>query len=208
MQGNYTNEDFRNIIQSFPDIKLCYEKFVHNKVSFKYCMLIPFGIKCFIWFTKYHNENVCLVLELFNKKINRVYRVGIHYDSSLCNDSGTILYGTIFMNYKYKLKMISVENIYYRNKPVKKTFEEKLNMIYQLFKEEKIKSKKVMIGFPIMQTDVTPIEDYKVQYCQIYNEGIIKIPFKVFEKKEENKNRVFMVRPGTQNEIYNLFNKM
>lgn len=205
-QGNYTNEDFRNIIQSFPDIKLCYEKVSHNKVPFKYYMLIPFGIKCFIWFTKYKNENVCLVLEIFNKKINRVYRVSLHYDSSLCNDSGTILYGTIFMNYKYKLKMISVENIYYKNKAVKKPYEEKLNLICQLFKD-KIRSKKVMIGFPIMQTDVTPIQDYKVQYCQFYDECIMKIPIKYFEKKIENKNRVFMVRPGTQNEIYNLFDK-
>jgi len=207
MQGVYTNVDFHNIITSFPDIKLCYEKIQHNKVPFKYCMLIPFGIKCFVWFTRYKNENVCLVLEIFNKKITRVYRVGIHYDSSLCNDSGTILYGTIFMNYKYKLKMISVENIYYKNKIVKKTYEEKINMIYQLFKDERIRSKKVMIGFPIMQTTVKPIDDYKVQYCQVYNEGIIKIPIKVFEVKEKNKNMVFMVRTGKQNEIYNLFDK-
>jgi len=172
-------------------------------------MLIPYGIKCYIWFTQYKNENVCLVLELFNKKINRVYRVGVHYDSSLCAEMGTILYGTIFMNYKYKLKMIAVENILYRNKIVKVPFEERINMIYQLFKK-KIRSKKVMIGFPIMMNtdDIKPIDDYKVQYCQ-YQDGetSVKIPFRVFEKKEKNKNRVFRVRTGTQNEIYNLFDK-
>jgi len=204
----YTPQDFQRIIKSFPNIKPCYEKISHNKVS-KQCMLIPYGIKCYIWFTQYKNENVCLVLEIFNKKINRVYRVGIHYDSSLCAEMGTILYGTIFMNYKYKLKMISVENILYRNKIVKATHEERINMIYQLFKK-KIRSKKVMIGFPIMMNtdDIGPIDDYKVQYCQ-YQDGetIVKIPFKVFEKKEKNKNRVFRVRPGTQNEIYNLFDK-
>jgi hypothetical protein len=103
--------------------------------------------------------------------------------------------------------MISVENIYYKNKAVKKSYEEKINMICQLFQEEKIRSKKVMIGFPIMQTTVSQIDDYKVQYCQFYNEGIVKIPYKVFEVKEQNNNMVFMVRPGTQNEIYNLFDQ-
>jgi hypothetical protein len=106
------------------------------------------------------------------------------------------------MNYKYKLKMISVENIYYKNKAVKKSYEEKINMICQLFQEEKIRSKKVMIGFPIMQTTVSQIDDYKVQYCQFYNEGIVKIPYKVFEVKEQNNNMVFTTTFHLKSYIY------
>lgn len=199
--------DFKEIIDKFPVIKPCYEKITHNKVS-NQCMLIPYGIKCYVWFTKYHNENVCLLLELFNKKINKIYRIGLHYHSSLCNEKGTILYGTIFMNYTYKLKMISVEDIFYKNKFIKNTFEDRLEIIFKLFKEEKIKSKKIMIGFPIITTveKVIPIDDYKVQFCQ-YRDGetIMKIPFKDFEKKIKNDNSIFIVRCSTQNEIYDLF---
>lgn len=195
------------VLKNFPIIKPCYEKITHNKVS-RQCMLIPYGIKCYIWFTRYQNENACFLLELFNKKINKVYRIGLHYNSSLCNERGTILYGTIFMNYKYKLKMISVEDILFKNKPIKNTHEERMEIILRLFKEEKIKSKKIMIGFPIMMEmkDVKPIDDYKVQFCQ-YQEGetIMKIPFKDFEKKVTNVNSVFTVRSSDQNEIYELY---
>jgi hypothetical protein len=202
----YTPKDFKKIIEMFPKIKPCYEKITHNKVS-GMCMLIPYGVKCYIWFTKYQNENVCFVLELFNKKINRVYRVGLHYHSSLCNEMGTILYGTIFMNYDHKLKMISVENILFRNRPLTISFDEQIEMIYQLFKEGKIRSKKVMIGLPIMMNmeDIVKVDDYKVQYCQYQNGDIsMKIPFKLFDKKQKNDNAVFRVIP-LHNEIYKLF---
>lgn len=195
------------VLKNFPTIKPCYEKITHNKVS-KHCMLIPYGNKCYVWFTRYQNENVCFLLELFNKKINKVYRIGLHYHSSLCNERGTILYGTIFMNYKYKVKMISVENIFFKNKQLKNTYEERMEIILRLFKEEKIRSKKIMIGFPIMMDmkDVKPIDDYKVQFCQ-YQEGetLMKIPFKDFEKKVTNDNSVFTIKTSTQNEIYELY---
>ena len=195
------------VLKNFPQIKPCYEKITHNKVS-TLCMLIPYGIKCYVWFTRYQNENACFLLELFNKKINKVYRISLHYHSSLCNERGTILYGTIFMNYKYKVKMISVENILFKNKMLKNTHEEKMEIILRLFREEKIKSKKIMIGFPIMMNmkDVCLIDDYKVQFCQ-YQEGeiIMKVPFRNFEKKVTNNNSVFMVRSSSQNEIYELY---
>lgn len=206
----YSISDFKKIIDMFPTIKPCYEKISHNKVS-GVCMLIPYGIKCYVWFTKYQNENVCFVLEIFNKKINRVYRVGLHYHSSLCNESGTILYGTIFMNYEHKLKMISVEDIYYKNRIITLSFDERLEIIYQLFKEGRIRSKKVMIGFPIManMNDISKINDYKVQYCQ-YRDGdtLMKIPFKIFDKKQKNDNTVFWIHKSCQNEIYEIFDNV
>jgi hypothetical protein len=195
------------VLKNFPIIKPCYEKITHNKVSGQ-CMLIPYGIKCYVWFTRYQNENVCFLLELFNKKITKVYRIGIHYHSSLCNERGTILYGTVFMNYKYKVKMISVENILFKNKEIKNTYEERMEMILRLFKEEKIKTKKIMIGFPIMMEmkDVKPIDDYKVRFCQYEEkETLMKIPFKDFEKKVTNDNSIFTVKASGQNEIYELY---
>lgn len=206
--------DTKNVLKSFPFIKLCYEKITHNKVT-RNCMLIPYGTKCFVWFITYNNSNVCFVLELSNKKITKIYPISIHYNSSLCKGHGTILYGTIFMNYRYKLKMITIENLFYKNTIIEKPFDEKLQMIYQLLSEGKIRSNKIMIGLPII---LNPMnigneynDDYKVQYVQyIENESIVKIPFKVFEKKEINGGKVFLVQYSGQTEIYNLLdeNKM
>lgn len=204
--------DTANILKSFPSIKLCYEKIKHNKVS-KNCMLIPYGTKCFIWFMTYNNTNYCFVLELTNKKITKIYPISIHYNSSLCKGSGTILYGTIFMNYKYKLKMITFENIFYRNTFIDKPFDEKLQIIYQILKEGKIRSNKIMVGLPII---LNPMnigktneynDDYKVQYVQYYDEVLVKIPFKIFEKKEISEGRVFLVQYSGQTEIYHLLDE-
>jgi len=202
-----------NILNLFPSIKLCYEKIDHNKVS-KNCMLIPYGTKCFIWFITYKNNNTCFVLELANKKITKIYPIKIHYNSSLCRGAGTILYGTIFMNYKYKLKMITFENIFYRNTVINKSFDEKMQIIYRLLKEEKIKSNKIMVGLPIT---INPMnigkteeydDDYKVQYVQYHeNDTVIKIPFKKFEKKEFNEGKTFLVQYSGQTEIYHLLDE-
>ena len=63
------------IINSFPSLKLSYEKIIHNKVySFDFIMSIPCGKKCFAWFTlTKEGQNVCYLLETDNKKqINNV----------------------------------------------------------------------------------------------------------------------------------------
>jgi len=204
--------DTAAVLKLFPHIKLCYEKITHNKVSTD-CMLIPYGVKCFIWFTRYNNSNVCFVLELSNKKITKVYPISVHYNSSLCKGSGTVLYGTIFMNYTYKLKMITIENIFYKNTFIDKPFHEKWEIIIQLLREQKIRSNKIMIGLPIIMNPMNIgktkeyNDDYKVQYVQYVNETIIKIPFKHFEKKEISEGRVFLAQYHGQTEIYHLLDE-
>ena len=199
--------DFNAILKSFPYIELCYEKVIHNKVS-KKCMLIPYGIKCFLWFTIYNKTKTCFVLEIQNKKIDKIYPISVHYDASLCKGHGTVLYGTIFMNYRYKLKMITIEDIFYKNTFVKKSFDEKMEIIAQLFRE--IKSNKILIGLPIMMNPMNIGKtneydnDYKVQYVQYVEDKIIKIPFKIFEKTEKKENQLFSVSFSGQTEIYHL----
>ena len=50
-------------------------------------------------------------------------------------------------------------------------------------------------------------DDYKVQYVQYYDEVLVKIPFKIFEKKQINEGRVFLVQYSGQTEIYHLFDE-
>jgi hypothetical protein len=74
---NLNFADKQALISSFPNIKLCYDNVIHNKVEIRksnnfydVCSAIPCGKKCFAWFTQIGNKNVCLILELINKKIN------------------------------------------------------------------------------------------------------------------------------------------
>jgi hypothetical protein len=85
--------------------------------------------------------------------------------------------------------MITIEDIFYKNTFVKKSFDEKMELITQLFRE--IKSTKILIGLPIMMNPMNIGKtneydnDYKVQYVQYVEDKIIKIPFKIFEKTEQ-----------------------
>jgi len=54
-----TQEDKRDILSNFPNVKLSYEKIVHKKVyNFDLLLSIPDGKKCFAWFTLFKNNTV------------------------------------------------------------------------------------------------------------------------------------------------------
>ena len=85
----------RSILKRFPDIKLSYDKTLHNKVYADLFMIVPKGPKAFLWFTYIDNNNVAIVL-LLNKRGNiqslDVYPMCFNADLSL----GTLIYGTFF----------------------------------------------------------------------------------------------------------------
>ena len=45
--------DSRYFINKFPKIELFYERILHRKVQSDLYILIPIGIKVFVWFTYY-----------------------------------------------------------------------------------------------------------------------------------------------------------
>ena len=102
--------DQKYFINKFPKLELSDEPILHRKIHTDLYMLIPQGIKVFIWFTFYKNQNICLII--FPNKYNIITKVEEAY---LCFDKslsyGTILSGTYF-NHK-GMKFISCEDIYY-----------------------------------------------------------------------------------------------
>ena len=90
-----TDDLRRNILTRFPDIKLSYDKTLHNKVYADLFMVIPKGPKAFLWFTYVNDNNVAILLQL-NKRGNvqslNIYPMCFNNDLSL----GTLLYGTFF----------------------------------------------------------------------------------------------------------------
>ncbi len=90
-----------NILRSFPDIELSYEKKIHNKVPFHNIVLtIPKGGKFFAWFRVYKKYNICLFLELdkYRRKIKTITIQRCWFKSELCMKKGTIVYGTKFIH--------------------------------------------------------------------------------------------------------------
>ena len=56
-----TEQDKKNILNEFPNIKLSYEKIIHKKVyplNDDYLLIIPEGKKCFSWFTTFNDKPV------------------------------------------------------------------------------------------------------------------------------------------------------
>ena len=96
------------ILPQFPNIKLCYETIIHNKVSqYDFCVAIPFGAKCFAWFHMFDGNLTCHVLFLNERrKIIKIKKFAACFNDSL---NGTILYGSIYQSSNF----FFIENIYY-----------------------------------------------------------------------------------------------
>ena len=63
---NYNEKKF--LLSKFPQVELCYEKKLHNKVrNIDYYITIPFGKKYFAWFKNYNNKNYLFILEIDKK---------------------------------------------------------------------------------------------------------------------------------------------
>jgi hypothetical protein len=151
-----TEEEKENILMTFPNIKLSYEKIIHKKVSnFDLILAIPDGTKCFAWFTTLNDKCVCILFELestITKKIKNIKIVTTCFSSSL--SYGTIIYGTLFNHSKnsffciediflYKGINISGEN--WKNK-----FNQILTMFTNDIKQISYNNSFLVFGLPIM----------------------------------------------------------
>jgi len=188
---NLSYADKQDLMSSFPNIKLCYDNIIHNKVEnvtknieYDLCSAIPCGKKCFTWFTQLHNKNVCLVLELIDKKsINDIKVYNCVFNNELVYGKyGTIFYGTLF--HYMQTPFFTIEDVFYckGNEVGNDNWSSKFNILSNIFSNDikQIAYNKTFIvfGLPLMGRDTdelkTLIED--VQY-KIYN-----IQFRSFNK--------------------------
>jgi len=188
---NLSYADKQDLMSSFPNIKLCYDNIIHNKVEnvtknivYDLCSAIPCGKKCFTWFTQLHNKNVCLVLELIDKKsINDIKVYNCVFNNELVYGKyGTIFYGTLF--HCSQTPFFTIEDVFYckGNEVGNDNWSSKFNILSNIFSNDikQIAYNKTFIvfGLPLMARDTeelkTLLED--VQY-KIYN-----IQFRSFNK--------------------------
>lgn len=108
-------DDLKILLQRFPPLELSYDVILHKKVeqqllttstkegglsgtsSSDLFLLLPTGTKAFVWYTYWHDKNICLVLPL-NERNNINLAQAQILPACFTNDLawGTVLYGTYF----------------------------------------------------------------------------------------------------------------
>lgn len=189
----------QTILQDFPIFELSYEKIIHNKVpSADIFMAIPFGTKCFIWFTTYNDINICYLIELDykTKQFKSMKQIYTPFSNSLI--LGTIFYGTFFLY--DKIQCICIEDIYYyKSKPlIKYSFLQKLELLKQILDTEVnpcISSTEYTIfGLPFMASNLETTQN--IIPSLPYKIASIKLRF--FDSK--NNRNIFIIKQN----IYNI----
>ena len=182
----------QNLLGNFPNIKLCYDNIIHNKVEklntnidYDICSAIPCGKKCFAWFTQLNDKNVCLILELIDRKnIHDIKMYNCVFNNELVyGNYGTILYGTLF-HYNQSL-FFAVEDIFYckGNDVGPGKWGNKLTILKKLFdndiKQVAYNKNFLVFGLPLMAHD---IDELKRMICHDIQYKIYNIQFRSFNK--------------------------
>lgn len=223
MKHSHQNNFKNNLIQRFPKVELSYERILHKKVSqFDTIMAIPKGPKCYLWITKHNGINISIYIILDHyKKIKDIfyYYFDKYMETELTNNIGTILYGTLF--YTSIHKCFTVENIMYHcgNNIERNTWGQKWLLIDSLFENHlhRISDPKIIVGLPILSHQESDFKQqvakaiypiYKIEYRNYYerNKSINTKLSVLSQSLETNCNeKVFLVKPTLQNDIYNLY---
>jgi hypothetical protein len=152
----FTREEKKQLLARFPPLELSYENILHKKVYADVYVLIPNGQKAFVWFTYWHDKNVCLLLRLNEKNnICDITPFTACFAAALAHN--TVIYGTFFLN--NTLAHFSCEDLfYYKNMSVVKSpFSTKLRLLQEMFATEVTQAAYttdcLVLGLPVMKTN-------------------------------------------------------
>lgn len=151
-----------NIINRIPQLKLCYEKFLHNKVYADEYMAIPKGKRALLWFTYENEKHICLVIYLnSDNKIVKYEKEITCFSSDLVIGKGTILYGIVFNqlnNTLCSIKNFAIINIhYFKGEYVYNLkYRDKINIFLKFFQnisQLSLNKNYLLIGLPIISNN-------------------------------------------------------
>lgn len=189
-----TDEDKELIINKIPVIELSYETVVHKKVfNYELIVGIPEGQKCFAWFTKLKEKNICVILELDNKNLKKIRTMRIAKTNSMpIMHTGTLFYGTTFNHINHPF--FCIEDIFFNKNQntAYMRFNKKINIICDILKNniKQIASDNnyLVFGLPIISNSASMFDDklktikYKLSSVQYYNKEINKHATLSFQK--------------------------
>jgi len=173
-----THEEKESILSEFPNIKLSYENVIYKKVSTgDYFIAIPKGIKCFAYFTNYHNKPVCFIMELtYKKQIVDIKMFNACFSNDLAY--GTIFYGTLF--YTSGNRFFTIEDIFlYKGKHIERSnWEYKLGLLNSILKKDmkqiSYNNSFIVFGLPIITNAIEQLDkklenlNYPIDFIQMY----------------------------------------
>lgn len=211
-----TQENLNKVIDAFPINKeLCYEIFIHKKVYDANVLLaIPEGKRCYVWFTYYNEQSICLLLELNdNKSIINVKQLYSHFDDKLAN--GTIFYGT-FVSLNSSSYFCIEDMYYYSGKNVlNMPYLTKLRNLKYIFENELppnlLSQMYTIFCLPLMKTELKDLLNdihllpYEVSHIK-YRYFDSKLSKKILTMKYYKPNVNKIHKESKQNNIYAVFN--
>lgn len=211
-----TTRDYNAISNDFPNIKLSYVKNIHKKVSSAdFFLAIPKGPKFFVWFRNFKHQSVCFLLS--KQKNRRSYKISIKnccFNSDLCYNRGTILYGTI-VNYNGQSFLFTEDIFYYKNQRCGHcSIADKLNLLSKIFKKETkqvaMRKSDLILGMPIITTQRSDIDNYLndipyTLYCVQHRYNNNPCYFNERNTTPKIYKKIFAIRACVQYDIYKLY---
>ena len=161
------------LLNRLPSLELSYEPKLHKKVYAPAFYLIPKGPKALVWYTYWKEQNVCLLIRI-NERGNysdvQVFTTTFSDQLAL----GTIIYGTYFLHYNRSYFTCEQLHYYKGVSVVKKTFNERLNLLLEMFTSHidqvnYTSNNSLVMGMPVMT------ETYEEALAQMDN-----VPYKIY----------------------------
>jgi hypothetical protein len=215
-----------DIIDRLPELKLYYEKYLHNKVFSDEYMAIPQGETCLLWYTYKDDKNICVVIYL--NKTNKIINSKIHtscFSSDLCMGKGTILYGVLFKttHNNYSINNFAVINIHYFEgvDVFQNNYKNKVVIFKNLFNKIKqicFTKNDIVIGLPLISSDYNyltreiPKLPYRVNYIKPINLKLynLNLNFPIhnnnFNNNNNNNNNNNSYNNGKHNNTHKNYN--
>nr|AIE96965.1 hypothetical protein [uncultured marine group II/III euryarchaeote AD1000_88_G11] len=204
----------QQILQSFPNIRIPFERKVNRKVAnCDMFSIIPKGLKYFAWFCRYKTKCVCFFLKLFKKKqIQNITIKECSFHHELTAGKGTILYGTMFV--KSQTNFFSIEDIFYFKgyNLEKHLFNRKLSIIEKLFRSFlnsiNLNSNSILFGLPLFKKTYKEVENiintvpytpYCIQARSFQQRLLYNFHIKV------KKTQSFYIKAKLKSDIYELY---
>jgi hypothetical protein len=142
------------------------------------CIAIPYGKKCLVWIREIEEIEYCFICELnSDKKVVKINKKLLSFNSELVNKKGTILYCTIDNNKSYnnKLKIIVEDIYYYKGRNVlESNFKNKLYIYKSLFEED--------INNSIYNDIYISLVEIKHTYDELIS-NLLNIPYDIYSVK-------------------------
>lgn len=187
-----TETDKQSLLSEFPKniTKLSYNISYKKVYKYDFLVAVPEGKSCFLWFTHFNNQDLCLLLEIDNSS-SRIQNISIQnacFNKELCygSGSGTILYGTFFL-IKGCFKHFSLENIFYYkgNNLLQMKMLDKLKLYEHIFQndiQQIVYNKSFLnIGLVFMFSPDNTLESCEKEFLHFIKEGLISYRVKYIE---------------------------